>query len=211
MANKFTRNITNVKNILKQSLNTNNQNDLLSDDKHAYIRNKKEYHCLTDNVKSVNGVKADEKNEVVIPIGIEELNGSNRPSQKITILDSEGNDIVPSEKEYNLGMEHIYQLPKTNENNESVIFKYDVNVSNENEKKIIKKGDNLFLNRLWFLVLEDTYIYKLIQNEQGKIVKNRIPVHVNNMYSYIIDDPDFKNNDMYLINDELFFYNTTES
>ena len=76
MAHKITRNITQVKDIDKQGLNTNNQNDLLSDDKHVYVRNQKEYHCLTDNVKEVNGVKPDleDGNKAGINIGIEIIN-----------------------------------------------------------------------------------------------------------------------------------------
>lgn len=62
MANKFVRGITNVKNIGKQSFDTNNVNDLLSDGEHSYIHRKKkdnseEYHCLTDNVKKVVSTK----------------------------------------------------------------------------------------------------------------------------------------------------------
>lgn len=56
MANKFTRNITNVTDIEKVPKYTNNENDLLShqDGKKTYIRRKKDYHCLTDNIKTVD-------------------------------------------------------------------------------------------------------------------------------------------------------------
>ena len=58
MAKKIVRGITNVKTINKQDFDTNNVNDLLSDGEHNYIHRKKkdkseEYHCLTDNVKTV--------------------------------------------------------------------------------------------------------------------------------------------------------------
>lgn len=55
MSKRFTRNIKDTKltGEIKEPLYTNNQNDLLSDDKDAYIRNQDEYHCLTDNIKSL--------------------------------------------------------------------------------------------------------------------------------------------------------------
>lgn len=58
MAKKIVRGITNVKTINNQDFDTNNVNDLLSDGEHNYIHRKKkdkseEYHCLTDNVKSI--------------------------------------------------------------------------------------------------------------------------------------------------------------
>ena len=70
MSNKFTRNITKVKDIKKQGLDTNNPNDLisLSDNKTVYLRRETDYHCLTDNVKSIkiNSTEflADENNHV---------------------------------------------------------------------------------------------------------------------------------------------------
>lgn len=64
MANKFVRGITGIKTINKQGFDTNNVNDLLSDGEHSYIhRNKKdgteEYHCLTDNIKTIKNADAD--------------------------------------------------------------------------------------------------------------------------------------------------------
>lgn len=58
MAKKIVRGITDIKTITKQGFDTNNVNDLLSDSEHNYIHRKKkdgtdEYHCLTDNVKTV--------------------------------------------------------------------------------------------------------------------------------------------------------------
>ena len=58
MAKKIVRGITDIKTITKQGFDTNNVNDLLSDGEHNYIHRKKkdstdEYHCLTDNVKTV--------------------------------------------------------------------------------------------------------------------------------------------------------------
>lgn len=64
MAKKFTRGITNIKNILHQGFDTNNVNDLLSDGEHNYIHRKKkdksqEYHCLTDNIKTIKSDNTD--------------------------------------------------------------------------------------------------------------------------------------------------------
>lgn len=54
MARKFVRNITGTKckGSVKEPLATNVQNDILSDEEDVFIRNKKEYHCLTDNLKT---------------------------------------------------------------------------------------------------------------------------------------------------------------
>lgn len=72
MSNKFTRNITNIKNVLKQGLETNNQNDLLSqNDGNVFIRTLKRYHGLTDNIKEINGVNTDmikQDNKVLLPL-----------------------------------------------------------------------------------------------------------------------------------------------
>ena len=52
MSKNFVREIDNIKNINKQEFYTNKANDLLSTKDHNYIRKqKREYHCLTDNVK----------------------------------------------------------------------------------------------------------------------------------------------------------------
>lgn len=58
MAKKFVRGITDIKEINNQDFDTNNVNDLLSDGKDNYIHRRKgdkteEYHCLTDNIKTV--------------------------------------------------------------------------------------------------------------------------------------------------------------
>lgn len=55
MARKFVRNITGtkLKGENKEPLKTNMQNDLLSDDEDVYVRNKDDYHCLTDNLKDL--------------------------------------------------------------------------------------------------------------------------------------------------------------
>lgn len=64
MAKKFTRGITDVKNITKQDFDTNNVNDLLSDGEHNYIHRKKkdkteEYHNLTNNLKTLSSSNTD--------------------------------------------------------------------------------------------------------------------------------------------------------
>lgn len=52
MSKNFVREIDNIKNINKQEFYTNKANDLLSTKEHNYIRKeKREYHCLTDNIK----------------------------------------------------------------------------------------------------------------------------------------------------------------
>lgn len=63
MAKKIVRGITDIKTINNQDFDTNNVNDLLSDGEHSYIHRKKkdkseEYHCLTDNVKTVETTDA---------------------------------------------------------------------------------------------------------------------------------------------------------
>lgn len=71
MSNKFTRNITNIKNVFKQGLETNNQNDLLSQtDGNVFVRTLKHYHNLTDNIKNINGniVTMNGGNKIVLPI-----------------------------------------------------------------------------------------------------------------------------------------------
>lgn len=53
MSKNFVREINNIKNINEQEFYTNKANDLLSTKDHNYIRKqKREYHCLTDNVKA---------------------------------------------------------------------------------------------------------------------------------------------------------------
>lgn len=55
MAKRFTRNITDTvltgKN--QEPLNTNIQNDLLSDDTHVYVRNGNKYDCLTNSITNI--------------------------------------------------------------------------------------------------------------------------------------------------------------
>lgn len=52
MSKNFVREIDSIKDINKQEFYTNKANDLLSTKEHNYIRKeKREYHCLTDNVK----------------------------------------------------------------------------------------------------------------------------------------------------------------
>ena len=60
MAKKFVRNITNTKleGANKEPLFTNTQNDILSDSKDAYIRNRNEYFPLT---KSITDIKSEDK------------------------------------------------------------------------------------------------------------------------------------------------------
>lgn len=71
MSNKFTRNITNIKNVNEQGLETNNQNDLLSqEDGNVFVRTLDYYHNLTDNIKNINGntVTMNDGNKLVLPI-----------------------------------------------------------------------------------------------------------------------------------------------
>lgn len=56
MAKKFVRKITDVKNISKLDLNTNDVNDIISDGTHCYIRTpNKKYFCLTDKITFKSG------------------------------------------------------------------------------------------------------------------------------------------------------------
>lgn len=58
MAKKFTRTMTKIKDIVMLPFFTNNVGDILSNDKDMYIHSKDglvhEYHCLTDNIKTIN-------------------------------------------------------------------------------------------------------------------------------------------------------------
>lgn len=63
MAKKMVRGITDVKTITEQDFDTNNVNDLLSDGQYNYIHRKKgkskEYHNLTDNIKTISSDNTD--------------------------------------------------------------------------------------------------------------------------------------------------------
>lgn len=63
MAKKIVRGITDVKTITNQDFDTNNVNDLLSDGQYNYIHRKKgkskEYHNLTDNIKTISSDNTD--------------------------------------------------------------------------------------------------------------------------------------------------------
>lgn len=68
MSKKFVRNITDteLRGDNKEPLETNIQNDILSDSEDVFIRNKDEYHCLTDNIKHItsdNGSIAIERRD----------------------------------------------------------------------------------------------------------------------------------------------------
>jgi len=74
MAKRFTRNIRSVENIEKQPKYTNEQNDLLSDDKEVYIRNQGKYEKITGNVEKVNNKEPDDSGNVEIDTGVMEVN-----------------------------------------------------------------------------------------------------------------------------------------
>lgn len=93
MSKKIVRGITNVKNISKQSFDTNNVNDLLSDGEHSYIHRKKkdnseEYHCLTDNVK-----KVESTNTSLLKV----VNSTSTNTVKLTPLWTEGQTYAPGD------------------------------------------------------------------------------------------------------------------
>ncbi len=70
MGNKFTRNITGIKKIEDQGLETNNQNDLLSEvDGNVHVRTLDFYHEITNDVKNINGVDTtmQDNNKVTLP------------------------------------------------------------------------------------------------------------------------------------------------
>ena len=69
MSKNFVREIDGIKNINKQEFYTNKANDLLSTKEHNYIRKqKREYHCLTDNVKSTNAENVTYNNTRLITV-----------------------------------------------------------------------------------------------------------------------------------------------
>lgn len=91
MSDLFTRNIQNVRNIKKQPFKTNDVNDLLEDKagKH-YIRRRKDYHCLTDNIKSINGMKPDistGNNPIFLPIISVKYNIANNRTEVYAVGD----------------------------------------------------------------------------------------------------------------------------
>ena len=80
MGKKIVRGITDIKTITKQGFDTNNVNDLLSDGEHNYIHRKKkdstdEYHCLTDNVKTVESSDT----------GLLKVTNYNKTANKVTL------------------------------------------------------------------------------------------------------------------------------
>lgn len=74
MSKKFVRNITDTKirGEVKEPFYTNTQNDLLSDEEDVFVRNKDEYHALTDNIKTIKTrnntivIEQDGKNGIFI-------------------------------------------------------------------------------------------------------------------------------------------------
>lgn len=119
MANKFVRSMNDVNQKNGEiPLNLTNENDLISTkEKQHYIRRKDDYHCLTDNVKTIklNGkeLKPDLiKNQVTSPNLAEEVNGVKVSSNgKVTIdtgvmtvngqkPDSKGDIVVSGSKEF---------------------------------------------------------------------------------------------------------------
>lgn len=73
MAKRFTRNIENVNNIKELPLDLTLQNDLVSDKQDVYVRNKEGYHCLTDNVKDINGFKPESGSNSLSLIYVEDI------------------------------------------------------------------------------------------------------------------------------------------
>lgn len=74
MSDLFTRNIQNIKKIEDQALKTNDVNDLMEDVAgNHYIRRRKDYHSLTDNVKTIItnqgnlSTSVDDGNKVTLP------------------------------------------------------------------------------------------------------------------------------------------------
>ncbi|MDN6599509.1 MAG: hypothetical protein L0L13_09705 [Tetragenococcus koreensis] len=97
MSKRFTRNIRSIENIEKQPKYTNEQNDLLSDDKHVYIRNKDKYENLTNSVKSVNDKTIDEKGNVEIDTGAMTVNDE-KPDKNGNVTIDTGTMTVNEEK-----------------------------------------------------------------------------------------------------------------
>lgn len=81
MSDLFTRNIQNIRKIEDQALKTNDVNDLLEDVAgNHYIRRRKDYHSLTDNVKTIItnqgdlSTSVDEDNKVTLPNYVYNIN-----------------------------------------------------------------------------------------------------------------------------------------
>lgn len=67
MADNFVRKVNKTGKVTDEPFYTNDPLDLLGekDNNQAYIRLEQEYHCLTDNIKSINGtIKPDKKGNV---------------------------------------------------------------------------------------------------------------------------------------------------
>lgn len=64
MADNFVRKVNKTGKVTDEPFYTNDPLDLLGekDNNQAYIRLEQEYHCLTDNVKSINGTIKPDKN-----------------------------------------------------------------------------------------------------------------------------------------------------
>ena len=146
MARKFVRNITGtkLKGKNKEPLKTNMQNDLLSDDEHVYVRNKDEYHCLTDNLKELttstpsivtiknnkNSANIDVKNCSNIEVEETEINSKNErlivenPEPNKFNLDLNVEDIEQDLVNLNDKIDNI-KLPEPPEINIQTISKYN--------------------------------------------------------------------------------------
>lgn len=121
MANKFVRSMNDVNRKENElPLDLTNENDLISTkEKQHHIRRKDDYHCLTDNVKTiklngkelkpdliknqvtspnlaeeVNGVKVSNNGKVTIDTGVMTVNGQEPDSKGDIVVSSENLQIV---------------------------------------------------------------------------------------------------------------------
>lgn len=104
MAKRFTRNIENVNNIKELPLDLTLQNDLVSDKQDVYVRNKEGYHCLTDNVKDINGFKPESGSNSLSLIYVENITSDD---ESIII---KGNDKNNTQVNLSLNKEQLKQV-----------------------------------------------------------------------------------------------------
>lgn len=163
MANKFVRSMNDVnqKNGVLP-LDLTNENDLISTkEKQHHIRRKDDYHCLTDNIKSMklNGkeLKPDLiKNQVVSPNLAEEVNGVKVSSNgKVTINtgvmtvngqqpDSKGDVVVSSEIPPQIHGKAIIDYDTTKQIYQlSLLLTTNSNISLEKFKETLKIKDGV--------------------------------------------------------------------
>lgn len=213
MSKKFVRNITNtkLKGDNKEPLYTNIQNDILSDDEDVYVRNQKEYHCLTDNIKEVKTtndvieVEKTGKNEVTLTgkkTEIESLNNTMNVVELETNKFTLENKIASKEvAETGVNNEQLMTPLRTHEaitKNIDDIELYSLNTDYLEIEKI-DTGNYNFKPRAVYVMTEDAYITVHEQvNEENKQVIFRVSIDLPELYDMIVTQ---LKNDGYITDD----------